>query len=389
MTSPTFTLPHTPEAERAKRVLLVLQGAWHLEMFASLFQELPDIGWVVFIEAPQNTLTELSKTLPENVQVIGSIVDLMLRIDTFSICLTTLAVAHRAHMRGIQIFFACSQLGISVLELQHGLFQLGINYYDFSATPGDGFRNSSLGQAGLNFRDGLLSWGGDDGIGFPQYHQLAEAEDGNYVLILSNLHWSIFSQSEQHLFYDGIQTLVRNNPDQNFIWKPHQAEIQPRLEHLHSHLVKGSIPNLEVLTPNKMGKRTTSELIRCCTCAISSPSSVLLELEMHAKACIVYAPASTQGLMSIVKKADTYVLIDDLISQCSMMLAKPASYRLETGHLRPFDPVKLRRKLKASWNAESIGKKAVAEVIVPMIGTFQTGAALNKVQNMTRISGGK
>ncbi len=210
-----------------KRVLMHLQGSWHIEMYANIFAELPEIYFAVFVEVPVEEAIRLAETLPDNVLIIPNIVDVLLQIDTFGVVLTTLATPHRGHVRGIQIFQACSALGIPVLEIQHGLFQIGINYYDVSRVSGSGFKNSSIGFPARNFRDGLITWGGPDGIGLPQFHRNPPAEDKGFVLILTNMHWSIYSDLERLMFYDGIRRLVLDHSDTRFFWKPHQAEIQP------------------------------------------------------------------------------------------------------------------------------------------------------------------
>lgn len=367
-----------------RRVLLVAQGPWHLDMYASLFTALPEVDWTVYFEAPGETLAPLSMATPANVQLIGNLIDVLLRLDDFAVCLTTLATPHRAHLKGLQIFTACSRLGVPVLELQHGLFQQGAAFVEVSRTPGSGFANAAQGAAARNFRDDLVGWSGKDGIGLPQFHNLKPATDDGYVLILSNLHRSVFSEVERRLFYEGVAQLVRRHPETRFLWKPHQAELQRKLEPLYAPLMEQVGENLELLTRETMAGRTTLDLIRCCSRAVSSLSSVVLELEMYAKPTLLYAPVSMEDAVAIMGTVHPFDDDLSLLSAYADLMQRPDAYRMQTGFLKPFDPDRLRAILKRNWRSETIAKADLAQAILPSIEFLELTSTINRMKSDLR-----
>jgi len=367
-----------------RRVLLVAQGPWHLDMYASLFTALPEVDWTVYFEAPGEALAPLSMATPANVQLIGNLIDVLLRLDDFAVCLTTLATPHRAHLKGLQIFTACSRLGVPVLELQHGLFQQGAAFVEVSRTPGSGFANAAQGAAARNFRDDLVGWSGKDGIGLPQFHDLEPATDDGYVLILSNLHRSVFSEVERRLFYEGVAQLVRRHPETRFLWKPHQAELQRKLEPLYAPLMEQVGENLELLTRETMAGRTTLDLIRCCSRAVSSLSSVVLELEMYAKPTLLYAPVSMEDAVAIMGTVHPFDDDLSLLSAYADLMQRPDAYRMQTGFLKPFDPDRLRAILKRNWRSETIAKADLAQAILPSIEFLELTSTINRMKSDLR-----
>lgn len=380
MLSAPYARPFQPEDVSAKRVLLIAQGPWHMNMYASLFRALPEIDWTVYFDAEPNVVGRLAQDAPANVQLIGDMTDLLLRLDDFAVCLTTLATPHRSHLRGIQIFAACSKLGIPVLELQHGLFQQGLDFVEISQTPGSGFPGATMGGAARNFCDSQIRWSGEDGIGLPQFHDLAPALNDGYVLILSNMHRSIFSEIERRVFYDGVAQLVRTYPKTSFVWKPHQAEFQRKLEPLYAPLMRQTGLNLEVLTKETMGGRTTLDLIRRCSCAVSSASSVLLELEMYAKPTLLYAPVSMEGIVPALGRVHPFNDDVTLLASYAAMAAHPDAYRMKTGYLKPFSPDKLRSILRKNWNADVHSKADVVHAILPVIEFLESFNAIKRLK---------
>jgi len=318
------------------------------------------------------------------VQLIGNLIDVLLRLDDFAVCLTTLATPHRAHLKGLQIFTACSRLGVPVLELQHGLFQQGAAFVEVSRTPGSGFANAAQGGAARNFRDDLVGWSGKDGIGLPQFHDLKPATDDGYVLILSNLHRSVFSEVERRLFYEGVAQLVRRHPETRFLWKPHQAELQRKLEPLYAPLMEQVGENLELLTRETMAGRTTLDLIRCCSCAVSSLSSVVLELEMYAKPTLLYAPVSMEDAVAIMGAVHPFDDDLSLLSAYADLMQRPDAYRMQTGFLKPFDPDRLRAILKRNWRSETIAKADLAQAILPSIEFLELTSTINRMKSDLR-----
>lgn len=361
------------ESDYSKRyVLIYLNGAAHWSLFKNFFEKLPDIEWVVLIETNGSTILKLVDELnpPDNVTFIHYLHDVYLRIDVFCAVVTTFAVPHGAHVKGIQLFHACSMLGIPVFEIQHGLFQVGISYQEKARVVGHGYYGAASTLPVTNFRDHLLAWWGKDSIGYPPNCDLLPPANKGYVLILSNLHWNIFGPSEQRAFFESLTKLVTAYPGIPFVWKPHPVEISSRMEPFFNPFLKGQFPNVKLLTNAKMAeqKLTTGQLVRECDFAITSFSTVLLEIEMYGKGALVYSPRCCDGLRGQIELCSTFATPDELLSQFSdFCVNRSATGAFRSGLLEPFRPNNLREMLLTFARKTRPGKADVASVIIPLL----------------------
>jgi len=366
------TAPLLPERFQRRYVLLYLQGLWQLQLCRHMFSQLPDIEWVVCIEADSATTLKLSETFaaPSNVTYIYHLHDVYLRLDVFSAVISTWAVPHRAHTRGILLYSACAQLGIPVFELQHGLFQVGVNYQERASIVGDGFYGAASALPVRNFHDKLLAWSGEGAIGYPGFFNLRAGKDAGYCLILSNMHWNIYGEIDQTLFFEGVLATVEAHPDIRFIWKPHPAEVSKRTAKYFKPASENAYANLVVMTNNVMAAQelTTEDLIRDCSYAISSISTVLMELEMYHKKVAVYAPAVASGLWQQLRTVSKFVYPGELLKLFPKLARKSSREGLfESGMLQPFSPVRLRQELMSLMPGHPPDKRDVARVIAPLL----------------------
>jgi len=353
-------------------VLIHLQGAHQLSLCRPFFSQLPDIQWVVLIECPAADMQKLSAdfTAASNVAFMHNLHDAILRLDVFSAVISTWAVPHKAHFRGIQLYGACVQLGIPFLELQHGMFQIGVNYRERSKIVGDGYYGAASSLPVRNFHDHLLAWSGEGAVGYPPFLDISPAENKGYCLILSNMHWNIYGEIDQILFFETVLTTVRANPDKTFLWKPHPAELSKRMDRYFKPLLDGAEPNLQVITNDELTRRqtTTEELIRNCAYAVSSYSTVLLDLEMYGKKVAVYSPSVCAGLHCQVELCSTFVTAPDLIALLPKLEKKTTKTgRFKSGMLQPFSPERVRGYIEEMGRKVPPPKAEVARVIVPIL----------------------
>ena len=367
------TGPYDRSGLRIPHVLIYVQGVWQIQLCRHFFSELKDIQWVVLIEGTSQDVIKLSEEYTaSNIIFSNNIIDAYLRIDVFSAVITTFAIPHRAHIKGIQLFSVCSQLGIPFFELQHGMFQIGVNYQEHAGIVGDGFYGAASALPVRNFHDKLLSWSDEDGIGYPGYFNLQRSSDLKYCLILSNMHWNIYGEVDQTLFFESVHAVVRANPKTQFIWKPHPSETSKRTEKYFQPASENAYPNLILMTHEVMMEQglTTESLIRDCSYAISSISTVLMELEMYKKKVAVFAPSVASGLWTQIKTATKFVYPGELVKIFPKLARKTAPEGLfESGLLKAFEPEKLRYELTKRMPENLPAKTDVARVIAPLLST--------------------
>ena len=77
-----------------------------------------------------------------NAHFVGNLDELKFKLNLFGVFITTDAHSAHAHVYSLKLICMFEALGILVLELQHGLFQLGLHYYDVPS--GVSFHGDSL-----------------------------------------------------------------------------------------------------------------------------------------------------------------------------------------------------------------------------------------------------
>jgi hypothetical protein len=138
-----------------------------------------------------------------------------------------------------------------------------------------------------------------------------------------------------------LQT-IRSNPKQRFVWKPHPAELNPKLTNLGMALEDHQLPNLEVITHIGAPDDMLSELVRSCSFGIATVGTALLDFEMFRKPCVTFRSTAVEHLLHALKSAAVFSDKADL----DKMLAAPAmAVPLVTGRLQKFSPEVLRERI--------------------------------------------
>ena len=210
--------------------------------------------------------------------------------------ITTDAQSTSAHKKSLQFVNFFQKNNIKVLELQHGLFQIGLHY---SSVPN---------------KDPLLQ-PNEIVIGYPLYNNKnVKKIKGEYTLILSNLHWNIYTDSQRNLFYTSVIQLVKNNPDTLFVWKMHHGEIANLNKVKEIFSIWGEMKrNIIFTNDDSLFKYTsTSDLIKNSKNVISTVSTVLLECEIHHKPTIVFETQAINYLINKIKRKTTFRNYDEL-----------------------------------------------------------------------------
>lgn len=288
-----------------KLIFCYLRGTHHFALFYNICAFNPDIDFYVhsnYISVDEYRKSDLYNL--KNVYFVDNIAKFKYKLHLFGAFITTDAQATSPHSYSIKIISFFNKLNIPVIELQHGLFQLGLHYYDCPIK--ENFQDDSLPTRSL--ADHILtyypieSYTNVTNIGYPPYDKLKKSYKGEYNLILSNLHWKTYSNEEKYHFYKIVLQFIEDQQDKMFIWKQHYGEmINPENQKMIKNLF-ALFPNAEknilFYQHNEMLKKiNVSTLIQKSDNIISTVSTTLLDCEMYNKPTFVYKCNSNDCLL--------------------------------------------------------------------------------------------
>ena len=321
----------------SKNIFCYINGKHHFDLLYSIVAQNQDINFFVFSpninldDFIQSQLYSLNNiTLIKNNE--AEINELIFKIKAFGLMVTTDAQATSAHKKSLQFVNFFQKNKVKVLELQHGLFQLGLHY---SSKPNkDAFKSDCLPLA--SYADYVLTYyptllPNEIVIGYPLYNKKNMPNiKGEYTLILSNLHWNIYTDSQRNLFYTSVIQLIKNNPNTLFIWKMHHGEIA-QLNKVKEILNTWGEMKKNIIFTNEdsLFKYTsTSDLIKNSKNVISTVSTVLLECEMHHKPTIIFETQNIKCLVDKIQRKTTFQNYQELKEAYNSK-----HLNLRTGHL--------------------------------------------------------
>lgn len=206
-------------------VLLCVEGAQQLKQSVVYSRALKGQGIKTAIFSPNSLpdsvlVREFDFQIGDLLAVPGFLKNvglvLLFANESSPICLTSIMVSKVARLTGC-----------SVISVQHGWIQPGLNYIsnlsrtEFSGRQGD---NSKA----IHHFSPVIEWFGDDGIGFPfKNHEIdpvvPEHPEINF-LVCSNFNWGVYSNENIVGFLKSIKNLSVRLPSANFCHRPHPAE---------------------------------------------------------------------------------------------------------------------------------------------------------------------
>ena len=227
---------------------------------------------------------------------------------------------------------------IPIIDVPHGLFQFGHNFWDDSQIINLASCDYGSGDWIESFCSSQINWFRDaqKSPGYPRYNSSLIRKQTcvpDFTLITTNSNWYLYDKSWQRSFLAFITDYSFQNPDELIIWSPHPAEVQ------NSPAIKNYIENL--LPPNLFvygrqyqlkfyGLETTEDLIAFCQKGITTVSTCLLDYELNKKDIVVLSSDSTDSLVKCFKDVSFINLPNQLRSPINF--TKP-----ETGYLFPYD----------------------------------------------------
>jgi len=333
-----------------------------------ILSSLPGKKILVYIESC--TVAEIGKLARENREidltfctdlnfVINHIAGIGLVISPYILPLE----AHRSFFPVIKIAKA---LGIKVLGIQHGLFQLGINQFDEARNRLGSYLPLALTVPIVPCSDAMLSWtDAQNGIGYPRnLSKYSGVKDEGYVLILSNLNWHIYSSEERLDFVTAVIRLAEAHPEQTFIWGMHPGEkILDTCHAVRLHITAAE--SAKILAQNHPAKAyPTERAIASARMIISMPSTVLLDAEAYNRPVILFDCAGNRDLNRQFVQKQLFHDYRELKGLFADALANPQNSLLQTGMFYPFNIDKLNEYIETYMLKSRVnGAAAVTEIL--------------------------
>ena len=260
-------------------------------------------------------------------------------IDRFDLLITTVGHLTPAMNKDLRRMIDLARdSGLLIVDVPHGLFQFGHNFWDDSRIISLTSSRYGSGSWLSSFATSRISWfeGGADCPGYPRYNNCVATKSfciPEYTLITSNSNWYLYGELWQRCFLRFITKYAFKKQNELIIWSPHPAELN------HSPIIASYIenllpPNVFIYGSNSQLKfanvETTEDLIAGCVKGITTISTCLLDYEINKKPVLVLSSDSTSELADSLKQASIIELPNDLGSEALFE-------KLESGYLFPYD----------------------------------------------------
>lgn len=226
----------------------------------------------------------------------------------------TTAGPHRAAFRFAQAF---AKIGKPRIDIQHGLFQEGYTL-DFEGSD-------------VLDTDRAVSWA--------EYGRLTDPlpatmiRDRKRIGIVSNLHWSRYTDQDRTLFLQCVRRICRAFPEYIVEWRPHLAEFAAGEDiHRNVYLIE---PNLRILKFETVDEVSINRFLDRTDVVFSTPSTTIADCQTRRVPCIVFEAGKLdlrgQGTMAIARDPAS---ITGLLMQA---LDAPSAFVPQVTGNRPFD----------------------------------------------------
>lgn len=356
---------------RRKMVLFYINGKHHFPLISPIIKANADIDF--FIHSRSATEEDYRRSelfRQENSHFVAALSRLQYKLNLFGAYISTdmhAAAAHAYSLRIAKIFFS---LGVPVFELQHGMFQIGLHYYDQPYRElfwDDSLPTKSFASRVLAYYPVASSIAAHTVIGYPPYSAPPPTNcTGEYILVLSNMHWNTYSHDERYNFYKAVFDYADSHPQEHFIWKVHMGEVKNTLckaivlsmfelfPHLKERIVFAHEQEIMPLIP-------LPKIIANAKSVISTPSTVLLDCEIYSKRVAVFSCDTNRALTSKLKSASFFGNAKELDHCMSNGLAP-----LQSGLLHPYDNAAFRRALDESYHVTDKSQSEWLDIVLSM-----------------------
>jgi len=336
-------------------VAIALPGGNSVELAVQIVKNVSGFDFLLY--APDIRAKHRDQLEMQRVRYTTDFVFFLMQSHFYSAALTLGCLPHTSHMRVVLAVSMMRQMGIPVIDVQHGLFQWGVNFIDRSVRQGFA-SNAGISLPIETLADLQVTWGGPDGIGYP--HAVpgdADQEDrGTFALVATNTNWHIYSDEERAHLMRILQHAFEWLPDVPFIWKPHPAEFAEQNSRIFSLIADvranpRKYPNVRLVDPHDSVDRSLSEIVSRAALVIATLGTAVLDCELWKRPCAVYKSPAVTPLLPELEAVTTFSTFDeliDLLGAAERAIAPPV-----TGQLAPFRPDRLESILSQMITARS------------------------------------
>lgn len=356
---------------RPKMVLFYINGKHHFPLISPIIKANTDIDFFIHSHgATEEDYRRSELFRQENSHFVAALSRLQYKLNLFGAYISTdmhAAAAHAYSLRLAKTFFL---LGVPVFELQHGMFQIGLHYYDKPYRElfwDDSLPTKSFASRVLAYYPVSNSIATHTVIGYPPYTTpQPESRTGEYILVLSNMHWNTYTHDERYNFYKAVFDYANCHPKERFIWKVHMGEVKNTLckaivlsmfeifPHLRERIVFAHEQEIMPLIP-------LSEIIAQSKSVISTPSTVLLDCEIHSKRVAVFSCETNRALTSKLKSASLFGNAKEL-DNCMSNGPLP----LKSGLLLPYDNAAFRKVIDENYHVTEKNQSEWLDIVLSM-----------------------
>jgi hypothetical protein len=347
------------------RVLLVCNAPAHVSMAINLCV-CQDVEYLIYFR-DVDVRRIATKFQAPRVQFSSDEDLVFARLHTFNLILSFATLCAPHHLVLLPFLSVAKRVGIPIVEIQHGLFQYGINYYDDSRVLD--FRDIRCGQGDVpSFADHQMRWFGGNGIGYPRHQSKCDSSNATsreFVLIASNINWYLYEDRSRLLWISLIDRICAANPDLLFVWKPHPAEsvvcstyYQAMQSIAHNNFLEYGIDRDIYFN----GVDGLEELACYAKAGILTVGTSILDFALYSKPCVVYDLPEVSELIGMVKWIDRFS--DQVSLQSFLDCLKSGNARsVEWGEELALNSARVEELTRAYMRSEPLPASAVGEVL--------------------------
>ncbi|MGE8121784.1 hypothetical protein [Pseudomonas fulva] len=312
---------YTPHQKISKQTILYITNNFSQVELAILSATGSKFDYLIYNNSPQrdyNLATDY--TLPSNIKITSDAKSAIMLVGIFSAAITT--VGHISPVLNsdiVSVLKACAVMNMPIIEVPHGLFQIGFNLSDDSKFVNTASHTLGAGFPVPSFADHQVSWFDDAGVGYPRYREVSLKKTDapvvpDYTVITTNTNWYLYNFEDQRTIAQCLFELARANPEKLYIWAAHPAELNK--QNLIHYMLDAKPSNLLRYGHDREiyfhSIDTTEELIKHAKAGISTVSTCLLEYEMYNIPMAIYRNQSLDSVTNSLEHAVFFSSPDEL-----------------------------------------------------------------------------
>ncbi|TWF57149.1 hypothetical protein [Neorhizobium alkalisoli] len=361
-----------PREQRRPMIGVMLPGTNAVEIFAATVEMVKEFDFLIYLPNIDGKARAAFDRL--EARFTTDISFFILNAAQLDVVLTFGCLPHVAHGNLLLLTALMREIGVTVLDIQHGLYQWGINFTDDSREQGYS-GTSGISMPISTLADQQITWAGVNGIGYPRYKRehLAQPQSHAPILVATNTNWHIYGEEDRYRFRHILRQLFCSLPRTRFIWKPHPAEWSPTnpvlLELINAIRAEPKdFPNVTLVGGGQGDQSTLTELIGRCRAGIATVGTAVIDFEMLRKPCAIFECGAVSSLNAHFVRKDQFGNLKQLLIWLKAL--EEDTPPPVTGQLVPFDQTAL-----VSYISEAVSRtsslRVSSERLLPILMRYQ------------------